>query len=130
MYRYLVVLDSFRNQFESVALKLESEFNQRSKSTVFRLSTGVSQEHYASVSTRWKLAVAVYEVAYMQASQLHPSGEVLMKAGKRGGDTFSFQRGSARNITAIPWTLCGNYLNQIKRHAMQESIKSSLSDFV
>jgi hypothetical protein len=42
------------------------------------------------------------------------------------GEKWNNQQGSSassRKLTAVPWTLCGAYLHQIKSHSLQEAMQ-------
>jgi hypothetical protein len=102
-----------------------------------------SEKGSALLTTRWKLAAALYEVAYAHAAN---SGRRRRSQPSRVGSTTnmpnnhkhnnndsnnnndndnnSFFSSSSRRSTSVPWLLCGEYLNQIKIHTLEEAMMS------
>jgi hypothetical protein len=93
----------------------------------------------ASLPVRWQLASAVYEVAYMDAAGMmisphstsHSHSDSCGKLAATGNSKNRKSPGSgpspvsaaAKKLIAVPWLLCGGYLNQIKVHTDLEAMR-------
>lgn len=128
LHNHGLCIFSFRTQFVAQCLKIEKKGSLRARAAI----TDTTRES-ASVMVRWKLAAAVYEVAYMHAARLCAGGEVVIgnSSGATGRGRSEHcdrsRKSSLRKVAAAPWVLCGEYLNQIKRHAVQEALKQAAS---
>lgn len=139
-YCYFVCADSrwydlrasFQQKFEEAALKLQKRANVSTAEG--RMVTQLLEDIDMSdiVRTRWKLAAAVYEVSYMGVAGKDRSaicgkpGKIAVAQRSNGICKSSTSSRVMSKATAMPWLLCGEYLNHIKRRALQVAVQSLL----